>query len=387
MTSEAAPGIRKVTSIGLIALFVSVIWLPTADSHLNLDHARAPVEKRALAKKPAANFTWDFFLKFPKKYEAYFNDHFGFRKMLIRTHSDITVQWLGGVSSPQVMKGKQGWFFYTGGRIMEHCCRATIPFDHDQLASWQRIFERRRDWLDRLGTRFLLVIVPNKHTVYAEYLPNWVTRVREKSRLDEFIEHMRKNTNLEILDLRNALMEAKKHIRVYYKTDSHWNDAGALIAYSEIMQRLSKWFPGAKALPESDFELHRVRTRGGDLAMMLGQERAIKEEDIVARPKRTRCAEKMSPGELLSMYPWKKGKEPVVTECKGAQIPRAVMLRDSMTVPLIPLMSEHFGRIVYIWDHIFEKSIIEHERPNVVIYAIGERTLVKDRFLEKQEPE
>jgi hypothetical protein len=268
---------------------------------------------------------------------------------------------------------------------MEHCCRATIPFDRSQLESWERIFEQRRDWLSGLGSRFLLVVVPNKHTVYAEYLPDWVTRVREKSRLDEFVEYMRKNTDLEILDLRDALMKAKKRIRVYYKTDSHWNDAGALAAYEEIMQYLARWFPEAKALPESDFEVRRIKTRGGDLAMMLGQEHAIKEEDILARPKKTRRAKNVGPGELLSMYPWKKGKEPVVTECENAQIPRAVMLRDSMTVPLIPLMSEHFGRIVYIWDHVFEKSVIEHERPDVVIYAIGERTLVKDRFLEKQE--
>ncbi len=385
MTSETAPVIRKVASTSLIALFVLIIWLPTADTALNIDHSSAPVEKRELAEKPVPCLSWNFFLKFPREYEAYFNDHFGFRKWLIRSHSDVMVQWLGGVSSPQVMKGKEGWFFYTGGRIMEHCCRATIPFEHNQLVKWERIFIQRRDWLDSMGSRFLLVIVPNKHTIYAEHLPDWVTRVREKSRLDEFVEHMRKNTDLEILDLRGALTEAKKRVRLYFKTDSHWNDAGAVVAYREIMQHLSKWFPGAKALPESDFEFRRVKTRGGDLAMMLGQEHSIKEENIIARPKKARCAKKVEPGELLSLYQWKRSKEPVVMECGNAQIPRAVMLRDSMTIPLIPLMSEHFGRIVYIWDHVFEKSVFEHERPDVVIYAIGERTLVKDRFLEKQE--
>jgi hypothetical protein len=350
-----------------------------------LDHARAPVEKRALVKKPEPSLTWDFFVRFPREYEAYFNDHFGFRKMLIRTHSDVTVQWLGGVSSPQVMKGKEGWFFYTGGRVLEHCCRATIPFDDGQLEQWKRILEQRREWLESIGSRFLLVIVPNKHTIYAEYLPNWVTRVGKKSRLDQFVDYMKESTNVEMLDLRNAMMAAKRRVRLYYKTDSHWNDAGAFVAYREIMQRLSKWFPEAEALPESGFDFRHVRKRGGDLAMMLGQERAIKEDDIVARPKKARRAKNAYPGELLSMYPWKTGKEPIVMECANAQIPRAVMLRDSMTVPLIPLMSEHFGRITYIWDHVFDESVIERERPDVLIYAIGERTLVKDRFLEKQE--
>lgn len=385
MAGRATPGIRKVSGIGLIALFVSAIWLPTADTYLDIDHSRAPVEKRVLASKPEPSFTWDFFLGLPGKYEAYFNDHFGFRKMLIRTHSDFTVQWLGGVSSPEVMKGKDGWLFYTGGRVMEHCCRATIPFRPGRLLEWKQVLEHRRDWLESLGSRFLLVIVPNKHTVYSEYLPDWVTRVGEKSRLDEFVEYMARNTDIEILDLREALAEAKKSIRVYYKTDSHWNDAGALAAYREIMKLLSKWFPGAQPLPESDFDYRRLETRGGDLAMMLGQERAIKEEDIIVRPKKARRARKVDPGQLLSMYPWKKGKEPIVTECDDAKIPRAVMLRDSMTVPLIPLLSEHFGRIVYIWDHVFDEAVIRHERPDVVIYAIGERTLVKDRFLEGQE--
>jgi alginate O-acetyltransferase complex protein AlgJ len=385
MADKAAPGIRKVTGIGLTVLFLSVIWLPTADTCLDIDHSRAPVEKRALAQKPEPSLTWDFFLGLPRRYEAYFNDHFGFRKMLIRTHSDITVQWLGGVSSPEVMKGKDGWFFYTGGRVMEHCCRATMPFRPGRLLEWKQLLEHRRDWLESMGSRFLLVIVPNKHTVYAEYLPDWATRIGEKSRLDEFVEYMTKNTSIEILDLREALLEAKRRTRVYFKTDSHWNDAGAFTGYREIMGRLSEWFPGVQPLPESDFDFRRVETRGGDLAMMLGQERAIREENIIACPKKARRARNVGPGQLLSMYPWKKGKEPVVMECEGAGIPRAVMLRDSMTVPLIPLMSEHFGRIVYIWDHVFDKAIIRHEHPDVVIYAIGERTLVKDRFLEGQE--
>ena len=56
----------------------------------------------------------------------------------------------------------------------------------------------------------------------------------------------------------------------------------------------------------------------------------------------------------------------VVTEGPPAG-PRAVIFRDSFGSAMIPYLSEHFSRAVYVWRNDFDPSLVEAERPDVVI--------------------
>ncbi len=383
MSGMMTQGIRKIADIALVVLFMLAIWLPLADELFGLDKSKKPIEKRRLAERPDFRWSWDDFLEYPSKYESYFNDHFGFRNWFINWHNHMKVQWLGSVSSPKVIKGKNDWFFCTGNRTLDYCCQATQPFSLLELARWQEILEEWRDRLAERGTRFLLVLAPNKHTIYPEYLPDWVKKIGDKSRLEQLVEHLKEHSNIEVLDLRPAFLEGKKRGRLYHRTDTHWNDYGAYIAYREIMVRLRKWFENAAPQPESDFTGSTVLGRGGDMAILMGQERSIKEERIIFQPKTPRCARKVDAGEITNMGKWVKDGEPVVMECPSGRIARAVVFRDSYCSALIPFLSEHFGRTVYIWQHRFNEEVIEHEKPDVVIFEILERLLTS--VLQKNE--
>ena len=65
----------------------------------------------------------------------------------------------------------------------------------------------------------------------------------------------------------------------------------------------------------------------------------------------------------------------MATERTDAKLPRAVLFRDSFAAQLIPFLAEHFERMLCIWDSAFDRAIIEHERPGVVIQEIVERSL------------
>jgi len=52
-----------------------------------------------------------------------------------------------------------------------------------------------------------------------------------------------------------------------------------------------------------------------------------------------------------------------------------VMLRDSMAIPLIPMMSENFRRIVYVSARRLDPALVEREHPDVVIEELVERSL------------
>jgi len=57
----------------------------------------------------------------------------------------------------------------------------------------------------------------------------------------------------------------------------------------------------------------------------------------------------------------------VVTEQSDATLPRAVIFRDSFASALIPFLSEHFSRTVYLWQNNFDPDIVTQEHPDVVI--------------------
>src|SRR5690606_26345033 len=101
--------------------------------------------------------------------------------------------------------------------------RCTDPFTREELDGWRRVLEERRDWLAARGIRYTLVFAPNAQTIYGEYLPQSMNRVRDESRLDQLIKHMRGPYGVEIIDLRAPLIAAKSQMRTYHRTDTHWN--------------------------------------------------------------------------------------------------------------------------------------------------------------------
>ena len=74
----------------------------------------------------------------------------------------------------------------------------------------------------------------------------------------------------------------------------------------------------------------------------------------------------------------------MATERQDAGLPRAVLFRDSFAAQLIPFLAEHFERMICIWDNDFDRAIVEHERPAVVIQEVVERAL-EGRFLQSRQ--
>jgi hypothetical protein len=57
------------------------------------------------------------------------------------------------------------------------------------------------------------------------------------------------------------------------------------------------------------------------------------------------------------------------------ELPRAIVLHDSFMVMLLPFLSEHFSRVVYVWGDQLDPALVERERPHVVIEERVERNL------------
>lgn len=358
---------RRIEDIALIIFFLAALTLPLMGLALRLDLARAHKENRVLAPFPPVSLNRHVLGSFPEKFRAYFEDHFGFRNALIGWQAAVKVKWLGVSSSKRVILGRDGWLFQPPYDNSLEWYRGPRPLTTEQLAQWQRVLEARRDWLRERGMRYIFVIAPEKHTIYPEYVPDAFRRMQEVSRLDQLVRYVKEHSDVEILDLRQALMEAKRRERLYHRTDSHWNDYGAFVGYQAIAAELAKASAEIQPLTEADFELVREQSREMDLSAQLGLGDVLTEENLRLRPRRASLEFRLNPDIKY-----------LVSEGKNDRLPRMVMFRDSYSNYLIPFLDHHFSRAVYVWNYGFDTNLIETERPHFVIQEVVERYLLND---------
>jgi alginate O-acetyltransferase complex protein AlgJ len=340
----------------LTALFVVIISLPLAANLAGVDGADPGAEHRELA-------TWKDGIT------AWFDDHFGFRSTLVRWYGESRLFWLGVSPSAAVIVGRDGWFFYADDKAVEDYANVEL-LDDAALANWREAVLRARNWLQARGIGYVFTIAPDKHVLYSEAVPPTIARIHDMSRADQLFVALQ-DTKLAI-DTRPMLFEAKRRERIYHKTDTHWNDRGALIAYQQIINAVCARVPATPAAwTRHDFEAVERTTEGMDLAGMMGLTRVLRENDLPLMPIRPRRARVVEPAGGHETD--EEGR--LVTEIDDPSLPRAVIFRDSFMSRLVPFLSEHFSRAVYLWQNDFDAAEVEKEHADVVIQEIVGRHL------------
>jgi hypothetical protein len=184
--------------------------------------------------------------------------------------------------------------------------------------------------------------------------------------------------NIDILDLRPALRAAKPQHRLYFKTDTHWNLAGANIAQYAIIEALTPLFPALRPAYHPWDKLPWVERPGGDLAKLLGlqQELAESRPALQLADDRIACLQKHTAAANQAFFNFKDAA--FETLCPGRPL-NVLMLRDSFTVHLQPYLSQQFGRVFYLWrtfaGHQVFFQYVQNEKPDIVIEQLTERSL------------
>jgi alginate O-acetyltransferase complex protein AlgJ len=374
MRIPATDRLRVLSDTLLVIVFLAAICLPAADVFFDLDPTRLS-EKRRLASPPRVRLSQPLEVSYTAAFESWWNDNFGFRRSLVVGYSRALLA-LGVSPTPSVIVGRSGWLFFAGDDALASY-RAVQPFTEAELAAWQRRIETRRDWLAERGVHFLVVIAPNKETIYPEFMPVTLNRVRPVTRLDQLVTHMRAHSSVAIVDPRDALRSGKAESILYLRTDTHWNDIGALLLHREILMGLRQWYPQLAPVPAAAFVPITRKGWSGDLATMLGVEGRLSEDKLELAPRNGRAAR----GADTGPPPEDPQRKLSAAERGEPSLPRAVMFHDSFGLSLQPFLAESFSRIVFSsgptdWRRNFDAALVEREHPAVVIQEIAERFAV-----------
>jgi alginate O-acetyltransferase complex protein AlgJ len=328
-------------------------------------------------------------LNFPKAFESWFNDHLGMRHTFIRiynfariakvsgpTPADFSSSDTGPAAQMRVVIGRNGWLFYGGGRMIDDF-RRTSPFSARQLSDWCDVLRARRDWLARRGIRYVLMIAPNQQTVYPEQMPRSIVPVGAVSRLDQLKARLSRDHDFIFVDPRDRLISGKRQFPTYHKTDTHWNDFGSFVAYTQLCEQMAIWFPGLRPAPLNDFCVSVSDAEGRHLAAAVDSFVCFREELVTLSPKRARRALH------VKLPPTSESEHHALSRNEDAELDCAVVLHDSFFESVRPYFDEHWKRVRSVWTDDFPIEVIEAERPQVVVQELVERKLL---FVEMRNP-
>ena len=421
---DASPA-ERARDRALAVVFVVGLFVPMVAMATGVGRADATTEKRVLAEFPSiapdeelraavaeegggdAGAWVRSIRRWPKAFEAWYDDHFAFRSALIHWHHRMFVAGLGVSPRTDVVLGKDGWLF-TNASDQEQAAldqvRGLFPYSEEQLREFQTFLEQCRDWFADRGVPYYLTIAPSKPTIHAEYLPDSIVVQNPVTRLDQLRDWLAGAQErdgvapIPFIDLRPGLLAAKAEFgALYRRTDTHWNGIGAMIASGQIVEALRPRFPALEPIDPARFEVAWRSGRGGDLAAILSLS-SVLTEDLVA-------LQSLDPIDLVRE---EEGLVPVripaiqiefaenlaaerTTPFRMVQerddLPRLLMFRDSYASNLVPFLSRAFSSSAYYWQYrIHDPAIMALERPDVVVQEIGERVLMRNVGMPRNEP-
>jgi len=351
----------------LISLFALVLLFSMLDLAFHIDPSAPPSENRLLAARPPCPRSFDGLKKFFADWETYFNDHFGFRKTLVNWHNRLKWQFFQEQNANNVLVGTGGWIYMAEKRMVDHF-RGTLQLTEPELQGWQKLLERRRDWLGAHGIKYIFILAPDKHSVYPEFLPAWLKDLGARTKADQFFDYMKAHSTVEVFDPRPVLLAAKKTAPVYLQTDTHWNQLGAFLACEEVIRRLGEnQLPGLTPVSLDLFEHTNRMPIGGDLVNFRGIPLSNTESNaFFFTPK-----PELPP--LETFVPTGEHWMEVATTKNLQSHGLAVVYSDSFGRRWIPFLGYHFGEVEFYWQDQLNGRLLEREKPVVVINEMLER--------------
>lgn len=319
------------------------------------------VEKRQISSFPKVISDHKINNNFSVEFEKWLQDHIAFRPEVIKLYNKLFKK-----NSTKVLYGENGYLFYKQGNSV-NLFKRNIQLSDKQIHKKINDLITIATELKENNIKFYWLIPPNKHTIYPEYFPKNISRLDQASVLDQIIRYVDKNNLsrlISIIDLRKDLQQNKSNFKeLYYKTDTHWNQLGAFVGHTALINNLQNDFNDIpKKLTLDDFYIKKSKING-DLAMMLST--TMKSNEFILEPK--------FKNQIVTKHLNKK--KFITNNSNPISNKTAIIYRDSFFDNMHDLTSHYFTKTTYISDKIRVDQLdeIKQQKPDIVIYELIER--------------
>ena len=216
-------------------------------------------EKRTLATFPSVPDNWSQVQTFFTGIDEYINDHFGFRDWLIyRYQREIKKRFDIVDPGTNVYKGEDNWYFYSGNSMLQNFLGQDLLSDKD-LNTWLVSYREKQRWLKEKGIQYLFIVLPNKLTVYPEFVIPKLNQAPGMTRLQQVKSALADTDTSTFIDLSPTLIKNKNKDVLYFKSDTHWTPYGAYVAYLSIARKIESMLPGVEFKKDFSFTPEKSR--------------------------------------------------------------------------------------------------------------------------------
>ncbi len=351
----------------IILPFLTLLYLPTLTFPLLGNNIGADTsENRELAKMPELDISE--IEKFPKRFDNFYNDNLPYRKILRESWTKLNFFVLRDSTTKRVVIGssdgplEKTWLFYSydkDGNPVE-MVQGFSRFSEKQINDFRKNIEKTTEELDSKGVDYYVLVIPNKESVYREYLPHNVKINNPESRTDLAIEQLRREGVNNIIYPKDELVAGKEKAQTYYRQDTHWNDWGAFIGFSEFMKIAE---PGY-SVEDVGLSIERL-VSNKDLVKMLGVNSYFADDVPMVE-----YLEK----EGFTSEHIDAPNDVEVTENDDAEIKKTIMvIGDSYRTALVDYFAKTFEKCIFMHKNDYQSSMVEEYRPDIVVSENVER--------------
>lgn len=360
----------------IAAIFLAMLYLPLVFIN-HIPNKVSELEKRSLANFPVfSTHEGKLASGIRSSFENWLNDNIGFRDLFVSVYSNIQYNIFGRSPNSMVELGKDGWMYYTQDRNLKIASGEYVLLQKE-LESILKQQQRINDKLKSQGIEYVLVLPPSKVSIYPEYIRSGDYQVRETP-VDQLAQYIQTHSDIKVIPLKQALLEAKKEGQVFFKTDTHWTQYGAYMAYREIIKKLNEFGLIDDAPEEVIFEPSEYQ---GEMGGLMGNSKLVPPEKTTISVILEKDARRVEEGELYQSFHNILKQYNVYKPCylyeNAKKDNTLLMYGDSMfgTWNATELLAEHFNTMAYVWGGDIQQEYIDILKPKVVIYEITERYL------------
>ncbi len=371
----------KIPNFFLVVFFLTFIFTSLFFHLFNSENKVLISENRCT--NPLPTFQIDSSNVFTKEIDNYILDQLPGRKNIIRMNNLVQYSVFKQLVNNQVIHfGEDGWMFYIAGPAKENY-ENHQPLTTAELNKIKNVLVARNDWLKKRNIHFYMVFPPMPQTVFEEYVGPRMRRHYKQSKSEQLLEYLKLNTNLDIIDVYTPLMKIKNKglMNPYYINNCHWNYLGGYAAYCSMINYIKKDFPNiGEPLNSKDFKWEVTEDYKPDLLQLLDIDKFFTFQQYSPSFYESTITDTIYPTYLDLWTP----APPACVITNKNNNPTMLMYGDSYAESILKFLFRNFSKTYFIWTPLFQPTVIEKEKPDMVIQEMVEGSI--ESILMKNKP-
>jgi hypothetical protein len=350
----------------------------------------------------APDFTLGRFLQYPEELTNNYQTQYPINSMLSSSYSEMKTFFFSDSRYDEVVIGKNNWLFSSEELVsykrMNSYSKEDLIAIRNTLLNYEKV-------LNAQGIDLYVVIVPYKSAVYQHMMPPSIRRRSRAERLQQVYDYLWKYSDMNIVELRDALVSASYDKDMYFKTDNYMNSFGAFNSTNLLLMKMAANDESLEALDVESYDIETAETKFKSLAMIMGYGDSYEEYDYNFTKKRrqniivsTAAINPNSTGaeEAQPVYrdinkqfgegavEWMTDENLLyltenyinTTNKNAVNNKHVVVVHDEALLTMMPFISEAFSEASFIYrDGDIVMRDILNEAPDSVVLEISEKYL------------